>query len=607
MRKRSINSPRHQGRKLAKLKNTATAQPKKKINKRSHSSNLLLIETSSSSIRLPNLYEPSLAINQIYYASEPAGLGGPPSTDFLPKDYNGEFTFRLEINQLSERLKALHLEMKAMRTPPVEKKDDSDHHRQHQKRSTTNPESDPLPEHRRRTRVESTSTTTDHGPSGPPPSEPPPPLPRTISKTKTPVSVGVVPPPPPINPTQQQQQQNNNGGIKKNKKKGKKRRSAHANANNIHHRDNYVPSRLPTTSYGTNRSNGILNSNDLLDGLADFIGDSGSGTTTAHRGIGSEDWNRFRLDFNQGNYTTQQQQQRGRRGGGGFIDPTIYVESSDDEHLEKKMTESKKQKKKKVKNERHCQLGKSPIARFFVEPDEWICSFCEYELWFGEPISLIKVIKNRKEVLKRRKRALDRAARSANGFLAAPNSNSTTNTTNTNKKTKATNLTQQQQQPPQQRSTVQQQQQQQAKQQQQPPRPQQQVNRPAQQAFKPSKPTPTPASNHKRADVDEDDLHHPSGLYTAAEDHPSGHIKSPPDKLGASQEGEEEGEEDEEEEEEEEEEEDDDDEEEDGEEEEDDEEEDDGDEEDDEEELVSSASSVPSSTSNSIHSSHSLT
>ncbi|KAI9620252.1 hypothetical protein H4Q26_013821 [Puccinia striiformis f. sp. tritici PST-130] len=497
------------GQETSKLKNTATAQPKKKINKRSHSSNLLLIETSSSSIRLPNLYEPSLAINQIYYASEPAGLGGPPSTDFLPKDYNGEFTFRLEINQLSERLKALHLEMKAMRTPPVEKKDDSDHHRQHQKRSTTNPESDPLPEHRRRTRVESTSTTTDHGPSGPPPSEPPPPLPRTISKTKTPVSVGV-----------QQQQQNNNGGIKKNKKKGKKRRSAHANANNIHHRDNYVPSRLPTTSYGTNRSNGILNSNDLLDGLADFIGDSGSG---------SEDWNRFRLEFNQ---------------------------------------------------------GKSPIARFFVEPDEWICSFCEYELWFGEPISLIKVIKNRKEVLKRRKRALDRAARSANGFLAAPNSNSTTNTTNTNKKTKATNLTQQQQQQPQQRSTVQQQQQQQAKQQQQPPRPQQQVNRPAQQAFKPSKPTPTPASNHKRADVDEDDLHHPSGLYTAAEDHPSGHIKSPPDKLGASQEGEEEGEEDEEEEEEEEEEEDDDDEEEDGEEEEDDEEEDDGDEEDDEEELI---------------------
>ncbi|KAG8903909.1 hypothetical protein FRB99_002566 [Tulasnella sp. 403] len=51
-----------------------------------------------------------------------------------------------------------------------------------------------------------------------------------------------------------------------------------------------------------------------------------------------------------------------------------------------------------------------------VQPeDEWICSFCEYSLFYGDEISWKRAIRNRKALLNRRRRARERAAAAASG------------------------------------------------------------------------------------------------------------------------------------------------------------------------------------------------
>lgn len=208
----------------------------------------------------------------------------------------------------------------------------------------------------------------DHGPSGPPPSEPPPPLPTNTnahSSANRPPSTGAgrVPEATPI-------------PLKKNGKKGKKKRSAHANANNVHHRDNYIPSRLPTTHQQTSTAirSGLGTELATIDLLAQDYDPTGT-RSTLHP----------------------------------FIDPNLSV-----------IGEGEADSVSGGRGVSHSQLGSSAISNFFVEPDEWICGFCEYELWFGEELSLVKVIKNRKAILRRRKRAKDRAARAAAGIKNAP-------------------------------------------------------------------------------------------------------------------------------------------------------------------------------------------
>ncbi|KAG6888746.1 hypothetical protein C0995_006217 [Termitomyces sp. Mi166 len=43
--------------------------------------------------------------------------------------------------------------------------------------------------------------------------------------------------------------------------------------------------------------------------------------------------------------------------------------------------------------------------------EEWICAFCEYELFFGDEVALRRAVRARKKVLRRRRRARERAAR----------------------------------------------------------------------------------------------------------------------------------------------------------------------------------------------------
>lgn len=51
--------------------------------------------------------------------------------------------------------------------------------------------------------------------------------------------------------------------------------------------------------------------------------------------------------------------------------------------------------------------------------DEWICSFCEYDLFYGDAAAYQRAINNRKKILRRRRRARERAAAAASGAKAA--------------------------------------------------------------------------------------------------------------------------------------------------------------------------------------------
>ncbi|MBW0506296.1 hypothetical protein O181_046011 [Austropuccinia psidii MF-1] len=242
----------------------------------------------------------------------------------------------------------------------------------------------------------------ERGPCGPPPSQPPPPVPnQTLSKSAE-----------PLGRNSSENQTGTESKTKKNKKKGQQKRSAHANANNIHHRDNYVPSRLPS-AYKANYSS-----------LKQVIKPENRGRSTIE--LLSQE---YELDHQSGDW-------RSKHGEYQFIDPNLNFNLDPDDSFqsnttnETAMTSStttstttmttassinsessfrRKSKNNSTRADGHSQLGGSAISRFFVEPDEWICSFCEYELWFGEEKnSLLRVIKDRKEVLKRKRRAKER-------------------------------------------------------------------------------------------------------------------------------------------------------------------------------------------------------
>jgi hypothetical protein len=48
-------------------------------------------------------------------------------------------------------------------------------------------------------------------------------------------------------------------------------------------------------------------------------------------------------------------------------------------------------------------------------PDEWMCTFCEYDLFYGSDASFRRAVRSRKKILRRRRRARERAARAASG------------------------------------------------------------------------------------------------------------------------------------------------------------------------------------------------
>ncbi|KAK4691683.1 hypothetical protein P7C70_g9297, partial [Phenoliferia sp. Uapishka_3] len=132
-------------------------------------------------------------------------------------------------------------------------------------------------------------------------------------------------------------------------KKGRKKRSAHANANNVHHRDNFVPSRIPgNNTHGTGGERGREEESPLTSWPAS---DEAVAAANANGGA------------------------RGGRG----------------------REES-----------------------WFRGSEEWMCLFCEYEVFYGEECLLSKAIRNRKKILKVRQKARERASKAANGPAPPP-------------------------------------------------------------------------------------------------------------------------------------------------------------------------------------------
>jgi hypothetical protein len=57
----------------------------------------------------------------------------------------------------------------------------------------------------------------------------------------------------------------------------------------------------------------------------------------------------------------------------------------------------------------------TPSAQVVNPIDEWICPFCEYELFYGDDVEYRRAVRMRKKILRRRRRARERAAAAASG------------------------------------------------------------------------------------------------------------------------------------------------------------------------------------------------
>ena len=56
-----------------------------------------------------------------------------------------------------------------------------------------------------------------------------------------------------------------------------------------------------------------------------------------------------------------------------------------------------------------------PLIQLRHPSEEWICAFCEYDLFYGDEGGYRRAVKSRKKILKRRRRARERAAAAASG------------------------------------------------------------------------------------------------------------------------------------------------------------------------------------------------
>ncbi|KAF8159853.1 hypothetical protein B0H34DRAFT_655742 [Crassisporium funariophilum] len=135
----------------------------------------------------------------------------------------------------------------------------------------------------------------------------------------------------------------------------KKKRSALANASNPHHLRNYVPSRLPHTGGGGG-----------TDGNGGVQGQAATNANT----IGPL--------------------------------PLRFLSAEIPPRRRKKSS-----------------TPAVPSIQLTHPTEEWICAFCEYDLFYGEDPAYRRAVRSRKKILKRRRRARERAAAAASGTSTA--------------------------------------------------------------------------------------------------------------------------------------------------------------------------------------------
>ncbi|PPQ80663.1 hypothetical protein CVT25_001625 [Psilocybe cyanescens] len=160
------------------------------------------------------------------------------------------------------------------------------------------------------------------------------------------------------------------------KPKGKKKkRSTLANASNPHHLKNYVPSRLPHSGDGGN-----------------------AGTMGSHGGISP-----LPIRFLSSQIPPRRKKGQGRK---------------DKENLAEGGTPLRGTPTPQTgQGGGHHGGPPSSVIPLKHPAEEWICSFCEYDLFYGSEAAYRKAVRNRKKILKRRRRARERAAKAASGKL----------------------------------------------------------------------------------------------------------------------------------------------------------------------------------------------
>lgn len=167
-------------------------------------------------------------------------------------------------------------------------------------------------------------------------------------------------PPPSLEQLTGTGEQTIGGGAKGRGKK--KKRSALANASNPHHLRNYVPSRLPNQGQ-TNAAQAQANAQNYVSPLP--------------------------IRFLSAQVPPRR---RGRKNDRSQSPPAQGKNAKDREG--------------------------TPVSQLVNPIDEWICPFCEYQLFYGDDASYRRAVRNRKKILKRRRRARERAAAAASGNSA---------------------------------------------------------------------------------------------------------------------------------------------------------------------------------------------
>ncbi|KAI0369112.1 hypothetical protein BV20DRAFT_1053409 [Pilatotrama ljubarskyi] len=158
------------------------------------------------------------------------------------------------------------------------------------------------------------------------------------------------------------------GAAAKGKGGKKKKRSALANASNPHHLRNYVPSRLPHTG-PPSAQQVAQNAQNLLSPLP--------------------------LRFLSAEIPPRR---RGKKAAAGA------------EQQQQQAPQAQTQQQKPAV---------TPLPNLTNPAEEWICPFCEYQLFYGDEQSYHRAVRNRKKILRRRRRARERAAAAASGVAPA--------------------------------------------------------------------------------------------------------------------------------------------------------------------------------------------
>ena len=67
------------------------------------------------------------------------------------------------------------------------------------------------------------------------------------------------------------------------------------------------------------------------------------------------------------------------------------------------------------KGSEKASLANTPLVQLTQPGEEWICAFCEYDLFYSDELAYRRAVRNRKKILRRRRRAAERAAAAASG------------------------------------------------------------------------------------------------------------------------------------------------------------------------------------------------